>query len=63
MQVDVYRTVVDLLALPRSDVEPGVQGRSFAPLVLQDPSLAHSQHAFSQYHLHVISISGPEFLN
>ena len=62
MQVDVYRTVVDLLALPAADIEPGVQGRSFAPLVLQDPSLAHSQHAFSQYYLRVISI-GPEFLD
>jgi iduronate 2-sulfatase len=45
--VDLYRTLADVLGL--GAVEAGVEGTSFAPLLLTDPSFNHSRYAFSQY--------------
>ena len=45
--VDLYRTYADIFGL--GPVEPGVEGKSFAPLLLRSPSLPHSEYAFSQY--------------
>ena len=45
--VDLYRTYADIFGL--GPVEAGVEGVSFAPLLLRSPSLSHSEYAFSQY--------------
>jgi len=46
--VDMYRSLADVFNL--SPVEEGVEGSSFAPLLLADPTgKNHSAHAFSQY--------------
>lgn len=44
-----YRTIVDLLQLPTSQLDgTSVDGKSFAALVTTDPTAPHSEFAFSQ---------------
>ena len=45
--VDVHKTLAAVLGL--GAVEAGVEGTSFAPLLLNDPGGRHSEQAFSQY--------------